>query len=619
MKSTGPSTATLAISLFLIALCLRLLFLYDFSDNPTFTAPVVDAQTYDVLARDLAAGKPLAEELFWQPLFYPLWLSSVYRISDSSILLAKVFQAILGSATCLLTFLLALHFLDRRSAILAGLITAFYGPLLFFESQLVATGWAAFWSVLLLLLFVIAERQRNLRAFALLGACGALSILTRPTFLPFFIAACLVLFLGLAREKMAPSRQLTRFSVLLLGCALFLLPVALFNQQLTGRLGILPSSGGINLFIGNNLQREETLTARPGAQWQAIVHLPAQAGEWGNIWKQQEYFLARVRDYALTAPADFAKGLGQKTLQLLSGRETPRNVDLYELSQWSTLLRFLTWKISGFGFPFGVLLPLAMIGLGSQWRKYPAPVILFPFLYGASLVLVFVTARYRTPMIPVLSIFAASGVFAISDVIQNKRWRAAAWIGTSALAIVLAACLPGPFAEERQSYYGEMYREAALYKIRQNQLPEARALFLKSIEEDPSSSEAHSGLAQTFYRQGRVREAKAEWERAVALNPDWFEAVNNLAWLLSTTAQTELRDPERATQLAKHACELRAYKDAGALDTLAAAQANQGQFPAALASLEQAISLIDPTRQGDLLQELQRRQALYLRQESYVE
>ncbi len=619
VNSSRPTIATLALGFFSGALLLRLFFLFGFSDNPTFDAPVVDAQGYDAMARDIANGRPVGERLFWQPLFYPLWLSSVYTLSSSSMLVAKLFQTIVGSATCLLTFLLASRLLDRRTAIIAGIVTAFYGPLLFFETQLLATGWAAFWSVCLLTLFVIAEREKALWSFGMLGACGALSVLTRPTFLPFFLVACIALFWVVARETKEPRKQGTRIAALLLGWLLFTLPIALFNHHSSGRFTILPSSGGINLFIGNNPNREETLTARPGAQWQAIVQLPAQKNQLEGAWTQQAYFLERVRDYATTAPGDFLAGLGQKALQLISSRELPRNIDIYELSQWSTLSKLLTWKIANFGFPFGLLLPLAAIGLVANWRKWPAAVVLFPFCYGASIVLVFVTARYRIPLIPVLSIFAASGLVAMGHALRKQQWPVLTGMGAAAFLLILLSSWPGPFAEERQSYTGEMYREAALFKIRMNLHTEARALFLESIAADPASAEAHSGLAQTFYREGRLQEARDAWERAVALNPDWFEAVNNLAWLLATTRREDLRDLDRAAQLARHACELRAYRDAGALDTLAAVQANRGEFPEAIATLEQAIALTDRASQEDLLRELEKRHGQYQRQEPYFE
>ena len=65
--------------------------------------------------------------------------------------------------------------------------------------------------------------------------------------------------------------------------------------------------------------------------------------------------------------------------------------------------------------------------------------------------------------------------------------------------------------------------------------------------------------------------------------------MNNLAWLLATSRDASLRDPERALELALRARTLAAKPDAASdrehaavLDTLAAAQAAAGRFSEAV-------------------------------------
>ena len=38
--------------------------------------------------------------------------------------------------------------------------------------------------------------------------------------------------------------------------------------------------------------------------------------------------------------------------------------------EWSSLMRVLTWKVGGFGFPFGIVLPFAVVGLVYYWRRH---------------------------------------------------------------------------------------------------------------------------------------------------------------------------------------------------------------------------------------------------------
>ena len=64
----------MALVIFGLAAAARMLYLYHLSSSLTFDDPIVDAGTYDRLARALAAGQPFTHEHFWQPFFYPFFV-----------------------------------------------------------------------------------------------------------------------------------------------------------------------------------------------------------------------------------------------------------------------------------------------------------------------------------------------------------------------------------------------------------------------------------------------------------------------------------------------------------------------------------------------------------------
>jgi hypothetical protein len=375
--------------IFALALVVRLVYLWESSSGPSFAAPVLDAGTYDGLARSLAAGKRVSGELFWQPVFYPYFLSIVYWFSNGSIIFGKIVQIFLGSLTCLLTYYLGKRVFNQTAGIIAGLVTALYGPLIFFDGELLATGWASLWAVSLILLFLTGPSRRSAWFFFVLGVCGGLSIITRPTFVPFFIAGLIWLTIRFYCGSRSVREVLIRLAVVLLGLLFIAVPVGLKNIRLTGHFGILPSSGGLNLYIGNNPNYTQTMAARPGWPWQEIVDLPERNGVSGNRWAQQEFFLQNVKSYIVAEPVSFVKGLIYKTSQFLSSREMPRNVDVYLFGKWSRLLSVLTFKVGPFGFPFGLLLPLTAFGLVWYWTRLPAPLLLFLIFYPLSVILVF--------------------------------------------------------------------------------------------------------------------------------------------------------------------------------------------------------------------------------------
>jgi hypothetical protein len=66
---------------------------------------------------------------------------------------------------------------------------------------------------------------------------------------------------------------------------------------------------------------------------------------------------------------------------------------------------------------------------------------------------------------------------------------------------------------------------------------------------------------------------------------------NSLAWFLCTAKFDQIRDGHLALEMATKACELTDFKAATCVDTLAAAYAELGNFPAAIEWSERTVQL----------------------------
>ncbi|MBW2699794.1 MAG: tetratricopeptide repeat protein [Deltaproteobacteria bacterium] len=588
MKSTFPSDEKLGnktgLILFAVALGLRIAFLVQSQDMPSFFAPVIDAGRYDDLARSLAQGGGLGGDLFWQPLFYPLFLSLMYKLSGISIVFVKVLQMAIGSATCVLTAKLGLRLFGRRAGLFAGAMVAVYGPLIFFEGELLATGWAVFWSVALLLLFLHAEEKKDWWRFGLLGLLGGLAVITRPTFAPFFAASLLWLMLAGYQEAGGWRSLVTGALGVLLGFCLVALPVAGVKHLTTGDFGILPYSGGLNLYIGNNPDYCRTVTSRPGETWNRLVKMPGQHGVRSDPEAEEDFFLAKVGRYALDQPLDFASGLGRKTLRLLIAREIPRNVDVYLARRWSSLLHVLTWRLGGFGFPFGLLLPFALLGLVTAWRRVPWPLLLFLFLYSASIVLVFVSARYRLPLVPALAVLAGAGAMNLWTWWKQKALRKIGLALVFMAGVVMLACLPGPFCEEGSVSEAELYLAAGAFHERHQHQEKAIALYQQAAAIKPDFFEAHFNLAALQSKHKKHDAAIEHYQTALKLRPDLADARASLASLLKLQGRN-----------AEAVAELRAYlklrpKDTKMRNAMGEWQFAAGEAKAAAQSFRQVLA-----------------------------
>ena len=146
---------------------------------------------------------------------------------------------------------------------------------------------------------------------------------------------------------------------------------------------------------------------------------------------------------------------------------------------------------------------------------------------------------------------------------------------------------------------------AGLYSS-DHQTEKAIELYSKSIEEDPEDIRALTGRADAKLNGGMHAEAVEDYEAALKMEEDDDHALNNLAWLLSTSTFDEVRDGKRAIELATKAAEVTDHKEAHILSTLAAAYAESGDFKSAVEWSEKSIELADEGRQlEDLKKELQ--------------
>ena len=83
--------------------------------------------------------------------------------------------------------------------------------------------------------------------------------------------------------------------------------------------------------------------------------------------------------------------------------------------------------------------------------------------------------------------------------------------------------------------------------------------------------------------------------RSLALEADNNGVLNNLAWLLATSPDDELRDGKRAIELATKACEKTEWKQAHIISTLAAGYAETGDFEKAREFSRKAVETGDPS------------------------
>ncbi|WP_437205242.1 tetratricopeptide repeat protein [Planctomicrobium sp. SH664] len=116
--------------------------------------------------------------------------------------------------------------------------------------------------------------------------------------------------------------------------------------------------------------------------------------------------------------------------------------------------------------------------------------------------------------------------------------------------------------------------------------------YSRALELNPNDAETLSNRAYARKCLGNYEVSLQDYEAALKLQPDSDEIKNDLAWLLATCPDEKIRQPARAVELSNAAWEESGKKNADYADTLAAAYAAQGNFPAAIEAAALAATLL---------------------------
>lgn len=530
-----------------LSLLFRIAYFVQIQGNPFLDCPVMDEGYHDLWAREVAAGDLTSQLPFFRAPLYPFLLGLLYKLTGRDYALIRGLQLALGAVTPLLVHRVARRLFPERAGIaaVAAMLVGLDGILVYFEADLLLEALLAPLGTLLLLLLLRAgERGTAGRWLAYGLALGAFAI-TRPNIL-LFAPVAFLLALGwrwtefsLRSSRWRPALALT------LGTCIFVLPVTLANWRVGGDPVLIASQGGLNFFLGNNEEANGWSATAPslmrvdwwGGYEDAIRIAEEEAGRSLRASEVSDYWLRRGAQWWRAHPERGLALTAGKIALFFSGVEISNNrlIPPFLRDYAPVAYPSLAWSY--------VVMPLALVGMVGAWRRGGTPLrvaILFACVYALSVVLFFVTARYRVPVRPLFFVMAVAGGQQILEQLRRRSWRVAFPVA-GALVAALAANA-NPWVRSYKPSEAQYQQSIANIYLDQGNLERALEFQLRTLEMDPAYPKGNLNLGTLYMTQGNLQLAIRAFERERVLDPEDGENLASLAQALARAGRREEAD-----------------------------------------------------------------------------
>ena len=632
-------------SAFLVALLVRLLYLWQLRTSPLVDVVMGDSAVYDRWAREIAAGDWIGKEVFFQAPLYPYFVAVVYSLFGPSTWALRGVQMVIGALSCAVLATAAGKWFSPRVGWVSGILTALYAPAIFYDGLIQKEVLALFLvGVLVLLLALFEERGRWWMAAGMGAALGLLA-LTRENGLILVPIVTIWLFLRDSRDKehskpessttsepnaahkgrryittgTATSRGWT-LAVFALGLTLVLAPVGVRNQVIGGRFLLTTSNMGSNLYIGN----------QPGArgyylplkEWRAEARFEQQdakdlaeqgTGRTLTPGEVSRYWLGRTLTHIAAHPGEWVALLSRKWFMVWNASEHMDTESIEAYAEESWVLKALNMVLH-----FGLIVPLAAAGIWltrAQWRRYAVWYAMVLGLAG-SIALFFVFGRFRFPMVGLLIPLAAAGIVALIEHVRATNFRP---VAASVIIMALVAAASNTARFRQYDPLAITWANVAGALSDRGRFDDAIAYYQRAQQASPNRPETFYGLAIAYERRGDDVEAEKYYRLALTGQDKPVDVLDKLANVLLRleksdeaaqmfarmvevdpgSAETRYRAGFGFMQVGRRADAERQYREAvrinahhaGALNNLGMMLAGDGKFAEAREYFLQALAI----------------------------
>ncbi len=509
------------------------------ANNPIFDYPIVDSKEYVDNAQYYLEKNFLGPPgSFFHPPFYSYFVALIFKLFGFSTDIVKMVQVALDLLNLLLLYLLAGKIFNRATALLSSSIYALYIPIIQFNVEILPPVLIIFLLLSSTLLFIRAcesKQRKNGRYIAmsiLSGFLFGLLIITLPNFLPClpFILLWLVFFV----KEISPAKRYTVITAFTLFVMIPVMAVAARNYLYAGEKVLLSHNGGINLYIGNNPDINKTVSLRPGIEWEELLMYPYTQERIETFEDQSRFWIKEVFSYILSNPLKWIKDMVKKGILFFNSYEFPRNFSYKTFEEYSFIAKLPFMKLN-------LVMPLGIGGLiilafpkfrNNVNESVYLPVSVF-FIYSCTIILFFVSGRYRLPVIPFLIMFSSFFIYSFYCSIKERNIKIIA-IMTALLPILTVALNINYFSSSYPYKINPSYSYTLTGKtlLSNKKYDQALRFFRKgeNMPIDDSTYQIYRSLGHFHAETGDKERAMEYFGKAIELNPRDYRAAKSLGF-----------------------------------------------------------------------------------------